>query len=65
MVNSRGAVASVNRLVVVTDANINLILNNTGYTNKNVTIYVGVIDDYFDYLMLPNGEIVREKNATY
>ena len=42
-----------------------LILNNTGYTNKNVTIYVGVIDDYFDYLMLPNGEIVREKNATY
>ncbi len=57
--------ASVNRLVAVTDANINLILNNTGYTNKNVTIYVGVIDDYFDYLMLPNGEIVREKNATY
>ena len=65
MVNSRGAVASVNRLVAVTDANINLILNNTGYTNKNVTIYVGVIDNYFDYLMLPNGEIVREKNATY
>lgn len=65
MVNSRGAVASVNRLVAVMDANINLILNNTGYTNKNVTIYVGVIDDYFDYLMLPNGEIVREKNATY
>ena len=65
VLNSRGAVASVNRLVVVTDASINLTLNNTEYTNKNVIINVGIIDNYFDYLLLPNGEVVRDKDATY
>ena len=65
VLNSRGAVASVNRLVVVTDASINLTLNNTEYTNKNVIINVGIIDNYFDYLLLPNGEVARDKDATY
>lgn len=65
VLNSRGVVASVNRLVVVTDASINLTLNNTEYTNKNVIINVGIIDNYFDYLLLPNGEVVRDKDATY
>lgn len=65
VLNSRGAVASVNRLVVVTDASINLTLNNTEYTNKNVIINVGIIDNYFDYLLLPNGKVVRDKDATY
>lgn len=65
VLNSRGAVASVNRLVVITDASINLTLNNTEYTNKNVIINVGIIDNYFDYLLLPNGEVARDKDATY
>ena len=42
---------SVTRTVIVMDTDINLSLNTTSYTNKNVEINVKVIDNYFDYLI--------------
>ena len=56
---------SVTRTIIVMDSEINLSLNNTSYTNGKVAINIGVIDDFFDYLVLPNGNRVTKNTATY
>ena len=53
--DSNGVVISTSRIVVVMDTEIGLSLDNDEYTNKNVVINVKVIDEYFEYMILPNG----------
>ena len=63
--NNSGVTTSKKRVIVVMDSNISLTLNNEDYTNKNVNINIYVMDNYFDYLILPNGNKVTSKSYTY
>ena len=63
--NNSGITTSKQRVIVVMDSNISLTLNNEDYTNKNVNINIYVMDNYFDYLILPNGNKVTSKSYTY
>ena len=63
--NNSGVTTSKQRVIVVMDSNISLTLNNEDYTNKNVNINIYVMDNYFDYLILPNGNKVTSKSYTY
>ena len=63
--NSTGITTSVKRQIIVMNINMTLTVVDTNYTNGNVGIRVDVIDEYFDYLILPNGQAVSSKNYTY
>ena len=63
--NNSGVTTSKQRVIVVMDSNISLTLDNEDYTNKNVNINIYVMDNYFDYLILPNGNKVTSKSYTY
>ena len=63
--NNSGVTTSKKRVIVVMDSNISLTLNNEDYTNKNVNINIYVMDNFFDYLILPNGNKVTSKSYTY
>ena len=63
--NSSGITIQNKRKVVVTDSEITLSLDNTNYTNKDINIEVYVSDNYFDYLILPNGNKINNRSYTY
>ena len=63
--NSTGVTTSIKRTVIVMDGNISLTLDNEGYTNKEVGINIYIMDNYFDYLLLPDGTKTKEKSYTY
>ena len=63
--NNGGVTTSKQRVIVVMDSNVSLTLDNEDYTNKNVNINIYVMDNYFDYLILPNGNKVTSKSYTY
>ena len=63
--NSSGITTSVVRNIVVMKVDINLTLENIYYTNNDVKINVSVDDEYFDYLLLPNGITTNEKNCSF
>lgn len=63
--NSSGVTTSVKRNIVVMKVDLNLAIENNYYTNGNVNIKINVDDEYFDYLMLPNGINSTEKSLTF
>lgn len=63
--NSAGITTSVKRQIVVMNINMTLTVVNANYTNGNVGIKADIIDEYFDCLILPNGQTVSSKNYTY
>ena len=63
--NSTGVSTQVSRTVIVMGSNISISLDNEKITNGSVGINVYVVDNYFDYMMAPNGEKVSEKKYTY
>ena len=63
--NSTGVSTQVSRTVIVMGSNISISLDNEKITNGNVGINVYVVDNYFDYMVAPNGEKVSEKKYTY
>ena len=65
VVDNNGITASTSRLVMVMDSLINLSLDNSDYTNDKVIINVSVDDEYFDYLILPNGEKITKNKYSY
>ena len=65
VVNSSGVTIKETRTVVVYSEEISLSVDNKAYTNRNVGINVYVGDNYFDYLLLPNGTKVSNKQYTY
>lgn len=65
VVDSNNVTISVSRTIIVMDSEINLSLNPDTPTNKTVTINIGVIDNYFDYLILPNSTKITDKTYSY
>ena len=63
--NSTGVSTQVSRTVIVMGSNISISLDNEKITNGSVGINVYVVDNYFDYMVVPNGEKVSEKKYTY
>ena len=63
--NSTGVTTSAKRTIIVMDGNISLSLDNEGYTNKKVGINIYIMDNYFDYLLLPDGTQIKDKSYTY
>ena len=63
--NSSGITTSVKRQIIVMNIKMTLSIVNSGYTNGNVGIKADIVDEYFDYLVLPNGQTVVSKNYTY
>ena len=63
--NSTGVSTQVSRTVIVMGSNISISLDNEKITNGSVGINVYVVDNYFDYMVVPNGERVSEKKYTY
>ena len=63
--NSSGITIQNKRKVVVTDSEVTLSLDNTNYTNKDINIDVYVSDNYFNYLVLPDGNKINNRSYTY
>ena len=63
--DSSNVKVSVTRTVIVMDSEINLSIENSNYTNSNVKINISVIDEFFDYMILPNNEKVTKSTYTY
>ena len=72
-IDQNGITIVATRIITVIDTEINLTLSTTEWVNENLKINIEIQDEYFDYLILPNGEIVNEttydfdiyENGTY
>jgi len=65
VVNSDNVSISTTRTVIVMDSEISLTLNNESYTNDNVLINVRVVDEYYDYMILPDNTKITSTNHSY
>ena len=65
VVDSNNVTISVSRTIIVMDSEINLSLIPNTPTNKTVTINIGIIDNYFDYLVLPDNTKITDKISSY
>lgn len=65
VVDSNDVTISVIRTVIVMDTEVSLSLSNTDYTNGDIEINVYVNDNYFEYMILPNGNKVTDKIYKY
>jgi len=65
LTDSNGITISTTRNVIVMDPEINLSLNTNEYTNQDITININVIDEFFDYIILPDNTKITKKNYTY
>ncbi|MBO5121354.1 MAG: DUF5011 domain-containing protein, partial [Bacilli bacterium] len=63
--NSAGVTTTAKRNIIVMDLKINLSLINTNYTNSSVGIKIDITDEYFDYVILPDGTKSYEKSSVY
>ena len=63
--NDSGVTISEKRTVIVTESSLSLVANPSGYTKDKVTINVSVMDNYFDYVLLPNGSKNSNRSFTY
>ena len=65
IMDSNNVTVSASRTVIITDSEISLTLENSEYTNKEVTINAVVIDEYFDYMLLPDNTKVTKSSYSY
>lgn len=63
--DSNNVTISASRKVIVMDSDISLTLDTSVYTNKAVTINALVFDEYFEYMILPNGKKVTTNTYSY
>lgn len=63
--DENNVVTTATRTIIVMDTEISLTLQNSSYTNTNVKINVKIIDNYFDYLILPNNTKVTTDTYSY
>ena len=63
--DSNNVTISASRTVIVMDSEINLSLDNSNYTNKEVIIKALAIDEYFDYMILPDNTKVTTNTYSY
>jgi len=65
LVNSDGVTITKSRMVIVMDTDIKLSLNTNEYTNKDIIIKIDIYDEYFDYMILPDGSKINKSNYSY
>ena len=65
VIDSNNVTISSTRNVIVIDSNINLSLDNNNYTNEDIKINIKILDDYFDYMILPNNQKIYNKTYSY
>ena len=65
VIDSNNVTITATRTVIVMDSEISLSLSNDEYTNKDINIEIKVIDNYFDYMILPNGEKTTKTTLSY
>ena len=65
LVDEDGVTIMVSRIVTVMDMEISLSLNTSSYTNKDVGININIDDEFFDYLLLPDGSKIKQNNYMY
>lgn len=65
VVDSNNVTISVVRTIIVMDTEVSLTLNNTNYTNGEVGINVYIDDNYFDYMILPDGNKITNTIYEY
>ena len=65
VVDSNNVTISAERTVIVMDTEVELLLSTTQYTNKDVYIKVKIMDEYFDYMILPDNTKVIESMYSY
>lgn len=63
--DSQNIQISITRNVIVIDTEISLSLSNNNLTNKDINININVTDEFFDYMILPNGIHTSKKMYTY
>ena len=63
--NSSNIITTVNRRVIVMQIKMKLSIVNKEYTNDKVGIRVDITDDYFDYIILPDGTRAYSKEYIY
>ena len=63
--NSSGVTTTEKRDIIVMNINLELVLKPDSYTNGNVTINAIATDEYFDYMILPDGSRYDDKNCNY
>lgn len=65
VVDTSGITISATRTVIVMDSDIKLSLSSNKYTNGDVNINILVIDNYFDYIVLPNDNKITDSSYSY
>ena len=65
LVNSMNVTLVRERIVVVTTADFNLDYDTKDLTNNSVKIYGLITNNYFDYILLPDGKKEKNRNFSY
>ena len=65
VIDSNNITITAERNIIVMDTEINLSLNKTSYVNTDINIKILITDNYFDYMILPNGEKTTKTNLSY
>jgi len=63
--NKSGETIREERTIIVMDSTVNITYSPTIDTNEDVTINISVNDNYFDYLLLPDGTKITSRDATF
>lgn len=63
--NNSGLTVSAERTIIVMDSEIEISYTPQERTNGKVIIKINVIDNYFSYIMLPNGSKSEERAVSY
>lgn len=63
--NNSGLTVSAERTIIVMDSEIEISYTPQERTNGKVIIKINVIDNYFSYIMLPNGNKSEERVVSY
>lgn len=64
--NEYGIVVNASRTVIVmSDEDVSISATPSLFTNGTVTLNIGVVGDYFDYIIMPDGSIINDRFSTY
>lgn len=63
--NDLGMTVTAERTVIVMDSDVNISYNKDVFSSDKVVVNIGVINNYFDYILLPNGNRDTRRTTTY
>lgn len=65
LIDENNVTISKSRNIIVMDSEIALTINTYEYTNNDVSINITVNDDYFDYILLPDNNKIKNNKYSY